>query len=300
MPLAARVTPAPERYANLSMLFASAQSSSTQTSVRPSRARKPDQIAASAASRLLGIREHLQVRVTSDDHGAAGAPDLDERRELVEVLGLQPLVLRGVPGFDVEAVQVDLVTVAEGHGHDPGALHRQAVGRARRQDPTEALRPGQMPLVGQGVAGHHPDAVADEQPASAGVDADRCRARVAVGPVRVGGIGAQAAVVVREVEQRQRRLPPVEVLLGEHDVVGVEQRADARQVGLGVRPRDPLGQAGDVVGQHVELTGRFGQRHQRRGRTTGVRRRRSARPEHGDRRRDQCQERHACPAFSPS
>ncbi len=45
-----------------------------------------------------------------------------------------------------------------------------------------------------------------------------------------------------------------EVLLGQHQIIGVEQRAHEGDVGLRVGARDPLRQAGDVVAEGREFS----------------------------------------------
>jgi hypothetical protein len=203
----------------------------------------------------VGVVGVLEVPVAADDDGA-GPTGLEVGGELVEVVASE----RGVvaTGLDVQRVQADADARRQRQvgGREP--LEREAVARRR-----SAAGP------------RHPLEGADREP---GEDVEPVAHSGALAPDRVHrrrpGVGLAAVLV--------RRLGPqhvgvgAEVLLHQHDVVRVEQRADERLVQLRRLVRvHPLGQPGDVVAERREGPGRPGGRGRDGGRG---RRRRSLVP----------------------
>ena len=177
----------------------------------------------------------------------------------VEVVALQALVLGGAAGLGVQRVDVDLdrrsasviVTMA-----------KPFMARQSAAPPSLVSKPPKQPVHGtrvlpvKGRRDRTPRPSPTNMPAGGGVEAGRLGAGVLRRAVLVGGLRPQALVVVDEVELVEHRHPPVEVLLREHDVVLVQQRADERDVLLRVLRRDLLRQPGDVVAQHAERAAR--------------------------------------------
>ncbi len=174
--------------------------------------------------------------------------------ELCEACGPRGDVRVFAAGIGMEVVHVDDRARSELDSRHGETLHRQAVGRAFAArlpwDPAELV---------EREARQEAETVAHLQggPLRRHVDSHRLRARVRPALVRMVDLRAQTRMVVGEVELVQRRLPPVEILLRQHYVVVVQQRADQRDVLLWVHLGDLLRESRDVVGERGEFSGWF-------------------------------------------
>ena len=187
--------------------------------------------------------------------GSPGAVRLDEVGQLVEVLGLERLVLRRCRRPRRAACRRRPRRRRPASAGAGEALHGQAVGGAAVVGVEAAEAAG--PRLPAGPAGSN--GMRDRKPrpsptfsfglGSAGSSPAASGPRWRRTAYSMRGVRRRRVVVVDEVEGVEQRRPPVEVLLRHHHVVLVEQRADERDV-LGGSTPDLLGQPGHVVAEH--------------------------------------------------
>lgn len=160
----------------------------------------------------IGIHHH--------QHRIAGRPGLDELRELADIGATCRQVARFNPGIGVRVVDVQQHAVGQAHAHVTETLRGQAVGAV-------ALVPLDPGEVVEGIVAERVEPVAERGTATGG-----------------STVGMRVASVKRGVV--------VEVFL--HVDQPVRRQFRCEQCGVGGRRSagQAFGQAGDVVGQHVE------------------------------------------------